>query len=68
MKPESEEIESEWFHLIFDCSHDSDVYDQMITAVCVACVQALVFWSRLRALFQTRPTIGPSAAAHGKSY
>ena len=29
MKPESEEIESEWFHLIFDCSHDSDVYDQM---------------------------------------
>lgn len=29
MKPESEEIESERFHLIFDCSHDSDVYDQM---------------------------------------
>lgn len=29
MKPESEEIESERFQLIFDCSHDSDVYDQM---------------------------------------
>lgn len=29
MKPESEEIESERFQLIFDCSHYSDVYDQM---------------------------------------